>query len=215
MDAPPAEARTPAAELVARRLLVPRGSGQVVVPGEVGLALRGGRTTAEPVAPAPPLATSARNPALVARTAAGAALEAVRRVDLLLDTWGVHPPAVLRSGGLAVRDLKATAALLHLDETTTALVIEVASAAGLLAEGPDPADAEALRPDAVGWLPTILATRPPIVLVTRPTVPALRRLEAYRLDRGVLRQVARHEGDAVCALEPFAETSLELAALWE
>ena len=45
--------------------------------------------------------------------------------------------------------------------------------------------------------------------------PALRRLEAYRLDRGVLRQVARHEGDAVCVLEPFAETSLELAALWE
>lgn len=143
----PAEARTPAEELVSRRLLVPRGSGQVVVPGEVGLALRGGRTTAEPVAPAPPLATSARNPALVARTAAGAALEAVRRVDLLLDTWGVHPPAVLRSGGLAVRDLKATAALLHLDETTTALVIEVASAAGLLAEGPDPAG-------DLMWLPT-------------------------------------------------------------
>lgn len=39
------------------------------------------------------------------------------------------------------------------------------------------ADAEALRPDAVGWLPTILAARPPTVLVTRPTVPALRRLE--------------------------------------
>lgn len=39
------------------------------------------------------------------------------------------------------------------------------------------ADAAALRPDAAGWLPTFLAARPPLLLVTRPTVPALRRLE--------------------------------------
>ena len=45
----PEDAASPAEELLARRLLVPRGGGVVQVPGEVGLALRGGRTTREPV----------------------------------------------------------------------------------------------------------------------------------------------------------------------
>ena len=49
----PGEATTPAEELLAARLLVPRGDGLVQVPGEVGLALRGGRTTREPVTTRP------------------------------------------------------------------------------------------------------------------------------------------------------------------
>ena len=57
----------------------------------------------------PDLATSQRDAALVDRSAAGAAFDVVRRVELLLDHWGVEPPSVLRSGGLAVRDLKAVA----------------------------------------------------------------------------------------------------------
>jgi len=143
----PAEARTPVEELLARRLLVPRGDGRVVVPGEVALVLRGGRTTTEAVGPAPTLATSDRDPVLVDRTAAGAAFETVRRVELLLDTWGAHPPSVLRAGGLAVRDLKAAAVLLHVDEPTAALLVETAHAAGLVTEGPD------AEGDPV-WLPT-------------------------------------------------------------
>ena len=39
---------------------------------------------------------------------------------------------MLRSGGLGVRDLKAAAVHLHLDESTTALVVETAHTAGLL-----------------------------------------------------------------------------------
>ena len=54
--------------------------------------------------------TTGRDEALVDRAAAGAAFETVRRVELLLDHWGLHPPAALRSGGLGVRDLRATAA---------------------------------------------------------------------------------------------------------
>ncbi|MEO5852120.1 MAG: helicase-associated domain-containing protein [Nocardioides sp.] len=143
----PDEATTPVEELLARRLLVPRGDGLVQVPGEVGLALRGGRTTREPVDDVPVLTTTERPAALVARTAAGAAFETVRRVELLLDQWGTTPPGALRSGGLGVRELKSAAALLHVDETTTALLVEVASAAGLLAQG--------LAPTGDGvWLPT-------------------------------------------------------------
>jgi hypothetical protein len=143
----PEDAATPAEELLARRLLVPRGGGTVVLPGEVGIAMRGGRTTTEPVDQPPELATSPRGQDLVDRAGAGAAFEAVRRVELLLDHWGLHPPGALRSGGLGVRDLRATATELHVDEPTAALLVEVASAAGLLATAADPAGNPV-------WIPT-------------------------------------------------------------
>ncbi len=143
----PDDARTPAEELLSRRLLVPRGGGTVVLPGEVGLVLRGGHTTLEPVDVLPEVPASAREQSLVDKVAAGAAFEIVRRVELLLDHWGTQPPTVLRSGGLAVRDLKAAEALLQVDERTTALVVEVAHAAGLLAIGTGPDGDPA-------WLPT-------------------------------------------------------------
>ena len=133
----PDDAETPPEELLARRLLVPRPGGLVVLPGEVGLVLRGGHTTREPVDTMPEIATAERGPDVVDRAGAGAAFEAVRRIELLLDHWGTQPAAALRSGGLGVRELKAAAAHLHVDETTTALLVEVASAAGLLASRAD------------------------------------------------------------------------------
>lgn len=143
----PEDARTPAEELLARRLLVPRGGGAVVLPGEVGLVLRGGRTTATPVDDEPEVLTSERSAELVDRAAAGAAFEAVRRVELLLDHWGTEPPSALRSGGLAVRDLKATAMFLHVDERAAALLVEVAAETGLVTLGTD-AEGD------LAWLPT-------------------------------------------------------------
>ncbi|GEP35754.1 DNA-binding protein [Nocardioides szechwanensis] len=143
----PEEAANPAEELLSRRLLVPRGGGSVVLPGEVGLVLRGGRTTTAPVDVPPELSTTPREPALVDRVAAGAAFELVRRLELLLDHWGTHPPSALRSGGLGVRELKAAATFLHVDEPAAALIIETASTAGLLAS----------RADSDGnpvWVPT-------------------------------------------------------------
>lgn len=142
-----ADARSPVEELIARRLLVPRDDGTLVMPGEVGLRLRGGRTTTERADDPAQLATTTRDPALVERSAAGAAFEFVRRVELVLDQWGTHPPGVLRNGGLGVRDLRGLARELHLDEAGAALLVEVAAAAGLLAEGVDG------EGDAV-WLPT-------------------------------------------------------------
>ena len=143
----PDDARTPAEELISRRLLVPREGSTVVLPGEVGLALRGGRTTVAPVDEVPELATASRDAALVARTAAGSAFDVVRRVELLLDHWGLQPPGVLRSGGLAVRDLKLVARELHVDEAGAALIVEVSLASGLIAEGTEP-DGNPV------WLPT-------------------------------------------------------------
>jgi hypothetical protein len=143
----PDQADSPAEELLSRRLLVPRPGGVVVLPGEVGLVLRGGRTTREPVDQVPELVTSSRSPVLVDRAAAGAALEAVHRVELLLDHWGADAPGELRSGGLAVRELRAAAGLLHTTDRGAALLVEVAEAAGLLATRAD------RRGDPV-WVPT-------------------------------------------------------------
>jgi hypothetical protein len=95
----------------------------------------------------PPLATAPRKRRIVDQAAAGAAHELVRHVELLLEHWGTAPPAPLRAGGLGVRDLKAAATLLHVEERTAALHVELAHAAGLLAVGYG-ADGD------TRWLPT-------------------------------------------------------------
>ncbi|MEU6134542.1 helicase-associated domain-containing protein [Nocardioides sp. NPDC047086] len=145
-----AEAAGPAEELIAHGLLVSSGDGMLTLPGEVGLALRGGRTTADPVDVPPPLPTSSRTSTLVDRAAAGAAFELVRNLELLLDAWSAAPPRSLRGGaGLTVRDLRATAERLHLTEPGAALLIEVAWSSGLLALGTD-------EEGDPSWMPTEL-----------------------------------------------------------
>jgi hypothetical protein len=134
----PGEAATPAEELLSRGLLVPGRPGLVRVPGEVQIALRGGHTTRDRVDVPPVVATSERAAEHVDRSAAGAAFEVVRRMELLVDHWGSAPPVALRTGAVAVRDLKAAADFAQLDEAATALLVEVAAAAGLLATWPDP-----------------------------------------------------------------------------
>ncbi len=142
----------------------------MVIPGEVGIVLRGGHTTSAPVDAPPSLATAERPASMVDRAAAGAAFEFCRRVELLLDTWSTHPPAQLRSGGLGVRDLKVTAQHLKVSEADTALLIETASAAGLLAARADADgnpvwvptdtfDAWTTRPTAQRWLQLLTAWR--------------------------------------------------------
>ena len=137
----------PVDQLLACGLLVARDRKHVAVPREVSLCLRDGHTTHEQVDLVPALATSAREQSLVDRTAAGAAHDFVRHVELLLEHWGLHPPSALRSGGLGVRDLRAAAGLLHVDVAKAALHVEVAAAADLLATGSGP-DGEPV------WLPT-------------------------------------------------------------
>ncbi len=137
----------PVEQLLSRGLLVARDSRHVAVPREVAICLRDGHTTRQQVDAEPALVTAERDPSLVDRTAAGAAFELVRHVELLLEHWGSAPPSALRTGGLGVRELKAAAELLHLDERTAALHVELAAAADLLAVGTAP-DASTV------WLPT-------------------------------------------------------------
>ncbi|MET8988669.1 helicase C-terminal domain-containing protein [Nonomuraea wenchangensis] len=140
-----ATARSPIEELLARGLLAATGEESVTLPREVGLHLRGGRVHRGLPAEPPPLEGPERDRELADRTAAGQAFTFVRAAEELCERWSIEPPGVLRTGGLGVRDLKRTAADLDLPEWVTALVVEVAHAAGLIAAGGG-VDGE--------WLPT-------------------------------------------------------------
>jgi len=83
--------------------------------------------------PTEPLQTVDRDPVRVARTAGQYALATVMAVTAIAENWsGDEAPAVLRKGGLGVRDLTATARLLDTNEHTAALWTEIGHAAGLL-----------------------------------------------------------------------------------
>src|SRR3954447_2991078 len=142
----------PTADLVALGLLVHVDERHVRLPWSVRLELDAAARRRVDAPPEP--STSERAQSLVDRAAAGAAFELVRRTELLLDRWGTHPPGALKAGGLGVRDLRATAALLHVEPDVAALVIETAAAAGLLDQGmTDDVDAAWLPTDAYdSWL---------------------------------------------------------------
>ncbi len=152
LDVVPAGARLDTAanaleHLLARGLLVAVDDHTVVLPREIGLHLRGGCTTTAPVDVAPAPTTRPVDRSLVDRTGAGAAFETVRSVQLVLEAWGVKPPAVLRSGGVGVRDVRAVAAELDTSIEEAGFLLELARAAGLLTAGDD------AELDEV-WLPT-------------------------------------------------------------
>ncbi|NYD47112.1 hypothetical protein BJY14_003095 [Actinomadura luteofluorescens] len=140
-------ATTPIERLLARGLLAAEDDRTVTLPREVALHLRGGVLLRDVPAEPPPLTPAAgpRREDVVVRAAAGEAAGAVRLIEELLERWGLEPPPVLRSGGLAVRDLRAAATLLDVPEWKAALLVEVAYAAGLLTRSGD-LDGE--------WLPT-------------------------------------------------------------
>ncbi len=148
---------SPAAEavdwLVARGLLVPRDARHVLLPRHVAAQLRDGRTHRTPaVGPPPPSpAVPRREAGTTAAESAAAAERVTRLVHALVGLWGQSPPAVLRSGGLGVRDLRRTAQALDVAEDEAAFVVELASAAGLVADDGDESPVFAPTPEADGW----------------------------------------------------------------
>ncbi|MFE2040791.1 helicase-associated domain-containing protein [Streptomyces sp. NPDC059477] len=120
--------------LLDRGLLLPTAPGTVVLPREVALHLRGGRAhrTPEPLPPAV-VAASVHRARVVDSTAAGQAFTALATIEELLKDWDEGGPAVLRAGGLSVRDLKRTAVALDVSEPVAAFWVELAHAAGLIA----------------------------------------------------------------------------------
>ncbi|WP_200306641.1 helicase C-terminal domain-containing protein [Streptomyces adelaidensis] len=139
--------------LLDRGLLLPTAPGTVVIPREVALHLRAGRAhrRVEPVPP--PVETAAVHaPQVVDATAAGQAYTSLSTVEELLKDWDEGGPAVLRAGGLSVRDLKRTAVALDLPEPAAAFWIELCYAAGLLASDGEADERYAATPAYDEWL---------------------------------------------------------------
>ncbi|MER5442791.1 helicase C-terminal domain-containing protein [Streptomyces sp. NPDC002790] len=139
--------------LLDRGLLVPTNPGTVVLPRETALHLRGRRAhrTLEPLAP-PLREKAAHRPQVVNAAAAAEAYTAVTTVEELLKDWDEGGPAVLRAGGLSVRDLKRTAVALDSTEQTAAFWVELAYAAGLLAPDGEADERYAATPAYDEWV---------------------------------------------------------------
>ncbi|MGW1934575.1 helicase-associated domain-containing protein, partial [Streptomyces sp. NPDC001919] len=136
-----------------RGLLLPVSPRTMVLPREVALHLRGGRAhrAPEPVAPVPGVLREYR-PQVVDSAAAGQAQLALATVEELLKSWDRGGPPVLRAGGLAVRDLKRTAAALDVPEETAAFWLELCFGAGLLASDGEADERYAPTPAYDDWL---------------------------------------------------------------
>jgi hypothetical protein len=146
----------PVQRLLAAGLLRQVDDETVILPRLVGQVLRG--EAPGPVAlSAPDPTTSTTTAADVDAVAAGAALDLLREVELVLETLSATPVSELRSGGLGVRDVKRLTKTTGIDEQRLGLILEVAAAAGLIATGmPEPDVGDGSGPY---WAPTVSADR--------------------------------------------------------
>jgi hypothetical protein len=147
-EVPLDEAATPVQRLLAMGLLLRRDAETVELPRQVALVLRGDSPLGPVELDEPALATRQQKPATVDATGAGEALEFLRRAETLVRLWSAEPSAVLKAGGLGVRDLRRIARELDTDERGAGMVVEVLHAAGMVGDS-----AAATTPE---WLPTTL-----------------------------------------------------------
>ncbi|GAB2471231.1 helicase-associated domain-containing protein [Promicromonospora xylanilytica] len=210
--------------LVTAHLLVRSDARHVVLPRLVGLALRDGHTHHEPRTRPPEPQGRSVHTATADAEAASAALELVRRVRLLRQSWDENPPTVLRAGGLGVRDLRRVAGQLETDERAAAFVVEVAALAGLVRDDgdappsyvPTVTDWDDLD-DAARWArlveawtasrraPWLVGSRDDKGALRAPLSPDLQRPWVPRLRTAVLEVLATGPaGDTVLAPTPSA-----------
>lgn len=154
--APGTPADRPVPRLLAAGLLRQVDDETVILPRLVGQVLRG--EAPGPLDLTPPNPTvSTTSGADVDAVAAGAALDLLREVELVIETLAATPVPELRSGGLGVRDMKRLTKTTGIDEQRLGLIVELSAAAGLIAAGmpePDPGDGAGPH-----WAPTVAADR--------------------------------------------------------
>lgn len=146
----------PVQRLLANGLLRQVDDETVILPRLVGQALRGelpgpvGLTAPDPV-------VSTTTAADVDAVAAGAAIDLLREVELVLEVLSAAPIPELRSGGLGVRDVKRLTKVTGIDESRLGVILEVTAAAGLIATGmPEPEPQDGTGPY---WAPTVATDR--------------------------------------------------------
>ncbi|WP_024445755.1 helicase-associated domain-containing protein [Mycolicibacterium iranicum] len=146
----------PVPRLLAAGLLRRIDDDTVILPRLVGQVLRG--ETPGPVSLSKPDPTVTTTKAAdVDAVAAGAAIDLLREVEVVLENLSDAPVPELRSGGLGIREVKRLTKVTGIEERRLGLILEVAAASGLIAPGipdPDPSDTA-----ASAWAPTVNADR--------------------------------------------------------
>lgn len=179
--APGAPPEHPVPRLLAAGLLRRIDDETVILPRLVGQMLRGEQPGPTALR-APDPVVSQTTAADVDAAAAGAVIDLLRELDVLLAGLGDAPAPELRTGGLGVREVKRLAKTTGIDETRLGLLLEVAATARLIASDyPDPTTVDQREwPDAEGpyWAPTALADR----FAERPTAERWQLLAATWLE---------------------------------
>ncbi|MGD1255853.1 helicase-associated domain-containing protein [Mycobacterium seoulense] len=154
--APGAPVDRPVPQLLAMGLLRRIDAETVILPRHVGQVLRGEQPgPMRLTAPDPVVSTTTSDD--VDAAAAGATIDLLRELDVLLETLAAAPVSELRSGGLGIRDVKRLSKSTGIDESRLGLILEVAAGAGLIASGmPDP---EPITGEAPYWAPTAAIDR--------------------------------------------------------
>jgi len=118
--------------LLKENFLIPLDQRTVVLPREVALHLRGGKVHKNPQ-PNPPLVKGTAGKETTVNRAAIANVATVHRwSEEILNFWSEEAPSSLRAGGVGVRDLKAAAEHLGVDENCAAFIAELVFLAGLV-----------------------------------------------------------------------------------
>jgi hypothetical protein len=154
--APGAPTDRPVPQLLSIGLLRRIDADTVILPRHVGQVLRGEEPGPVRLA-APNPVVSSTTPADADAAAGGAIIDLLREVDVLLEALSAAPISELRSGGLGVREVRRLAKITGVDEARLGLILELAAAAGLIANGiPDP---QPVGGEPPYWAPTVTADR--------------------------------------------------------
>lgn len=129
---PGATTTTVAAMWLMQRGLIYKDSWYTaVMPGEVGLALRGGLPFSPDSYRRPQIAT--RTVTSISSSAPGSrATKVIEAVERLIDVWGSKPAALLKDGGIGVREVRRLAGAIDIPERDAFRLIEMTASAGLI-----------------------------------------------------------------------------------
>ena len=154
--APGAPLDRPVPQLLATGLLRRVDAETVILPRHVAQVLRGEAPGPMQLTEPDPVVSTVKV-ADADAAAAGAVIDLLRQVDVLLETLSAAPVSELRSGGLGIRELKRLAKVTGIEEARLGLILEIASASGLIASGmPDP---EPTQGEGPYWAPTATVDR--------------------------------------------------------
>jgi hypothetical protein len=103
----------------------------VVMPREVGLALRGGRPFPNFTLRPPAIRWHPVDVTSVERASTEQALRVVADIATILDGWEEAPPKLLKAGGVGIRDIRRAATAVGRSEVEAARLMELAAIAGL------------------------------------------------------------------------------------